>query len=172
MFPMGNTLYDITNDFLTVYNMIDDGEIDEQVILDTLEGIQCSFEDKADGFAKMIKSLENRVNGISEEIKRLNSKKTTTVNKINWLKSQLAFAMRSTGNMKFSTTLFNYNIQKNGGKRTLTVDAPIDDIPERFRVKQPDTVDGEAVREYLAEIGHDYCEFAHLEPQTESLRIR
>lgn len=169
---MSNTLYDITNEFLTVYNMIDDEEIDEQLILDTLESIQCSFEDKADGFAKIIKSLENRTKGISEEIKRLNSKKTTTENKINWLKSQLEFAMRTTGNMKFSTTLFNYNIQKNGGNRKLTYDVPVEEIPEKFRVKQPDTVDNNAVREHLKEIGHDYCEFAHLEPQTESLRIR
>lgn len=169
---MSNTLYDITNDFLTVYNMIDDEEIDEQVILDTLESIQCSFEDKADGFAKMIKSLENRANGISEEIKRLRSKKTTTENKIKWLKSQLEFAMRSTGNMKFSTDLFNYNIQKNGGKRKLTYTVPVEEIPEKFRIKQPDTIDGNAVREYLKESGHDYCEFARLEPQTESLQIR
>lgn len=169
---MSDTLYNITNDFLTVYNMIDDEEIDEQIILDTLESIQCSFEDKADGFAKMIKSLENRTNGISEEIKRLQSKKNTTEHKIKWLKSQLAFAMRTTGNMKFSTDLFSYNIQKNGGKRKLLYDVPVEKIPEQFRVKQPDTIDGDAVREYMQETGHDYCEFAHLEPQTESLRIR
>lgn len=168
---MSDTLYNITNDFLTVYNMINDEEIDEQVILDTLESIQGSFEDKADGFAKMIKSLENRTNGISEEIKRLQSKKNTTENKIKWLKSQLEFAMRTTGNMKFSTNLFSYNIQKNGG-RALTLTTSIEDVPERFRVKQPDKIDNKAVREYLAEIGHDYCEFARLEAQTESLRIR
>ena len=48
------TLYELTNDFLTVYGMIDEG-YDEQVILDTLEAIEGDIEVKAEGYAKLIR---------------------------------------------------------------------------------------------------------------------
>lgn len=74
--------------------------------------------------------------------------------------------------------MFSFNIQKNGGKRKLVVDVDVEKVPEKYRIKQPDAIDGESIREYLKENGLEgqdgslNCEFAHLEPQGESLRIR
>ena len=171
-------LYELTGEFLQLMDMLEDEEVEEQVIMDTLEGVECEIEQKADGYAKIIKSIESDVDGLDKEISRLTTRKKTFGNRIKWLKQNLQMCMLATGKRKFTTDLFSFGIQKNGGKRKLTVDVDVDIIPEEYRIKQPDTVDGDKLRDYLAENGLEgqdgsiNCEWCHLEPQTESLRIR
>jgi len=171
-------LYELTGEFLQLMDMLEDEECDEQCIMDTLESVEYEIEDKADGYAKIIKSLESNVNGLSKEADRLIARKKTYENRIKWLKQNLEMCMRTTGKRKFTTDLFSFNIQKNGGKRKLVVDVDVEKVPEQYRIKQPDAIDGESIREFLKENGYEgkdgslNCEFAHLEPQGESLRIR
>lgn len=173
-----SALYELTGSFLELMDMLEDEECDEQCIMDTLESVEYEIEDKADGYAKIIKSLESNVNGLSKEADRLIARKKTYENRIKWLKQNLEMCMRTTGKRKFTTDLFSFNIQKNGGKRKLVVDVDIEKVPEQYRIKQPDAIDGESIREFLKENGYEgqdgslNCEFAHLEPQGESLRIR
>lgn len=171
-------IYELTGQFLQLLDMLEDEEVDEQVIMDTLESVEYEIEDKADGYAKIIKALEADVDGIQKENDRLTSRKKTYENRIKWLKQNLEMCMRATGKQKFTTDLFSFNIQKNGGKRKLTIDVDVDNIPEEYRIKQPDAVNGDKLREYLKENGIEgqdgslNCEWCHLEPQGESLRIR
>lgn len=171
-------LYELTGEFLTLMDMLEDEEVDEQVIMDTLEGIEYEIEVKADGYAKIIKSIESNVKGLDNEIERLTNRKKVFENRIKWLKQNLFTSMKTIGKLKFTTELFSFNIQKNGGKRKLTIDVELDKIPEDYRIKQPDIVDGDKLREHLKEHGLEgkdgslNCEWAHLEPQGESLRIR
>lgn len=171
-------IYELTGQFLQLLDMLEDEEVDEQVIMDTLESVEYEIEDKADGYAKIIKALESDVDGIQKENDRLTSRKKTYENRIKWLKQNLEMCMRATGKKKFTTDLFSFNIQKNGGKRKLTIDVDVENIPEEYRIKQPDAVNGDKLREYLKENGLEgqdgslNCEWCHLEPQGESLRIR
>lgn len=173
-----STLYEITGEFLELLNMLEDDEVDEQLIMDTLEGIECEFESKADNIAKFIRSLESKIDAVEKEVERLNNRKKVFENKIKSMKQYLYSSMKVTGKTKFTTDLFSFNIQKNGGKRKLTIDVDLELIPEDYRIKQPDKVDGDKVREYLKENGIEgqdgsiNCDFAHLEPQGESLRIK
>lgn len=171
-------IYELTGQFLQLLDMLEDEEVDEQVIMDTLESVEYEIEDKADGYAKIIKALKADVDGIQKENDRLTSRKKTYENRIKWLKQNLEMCMRATGKKKFTTDLFSFNIQKNGGKRKLTIDVDVENIPEEYRIKQPDAVNGDKLREYLKENGLEgqdgslNCEWCHLEPQGESLRIR
>ena len=60
----------------------------------------------------------------------------------------------------------------------MVIDVDVENLPKKYRIKQPDAINGDSVRKYLekngivAEDGSVNCEFAHLEPQGESLRIR
>lgn len=170
-------LYELAGDFLQLMDMLEDEEIDEQVILDTLESIDFEIEQKADGYAKIIKSLESNIDGLNKESDRLTNRRKTYENRIKWLKQNLEMCMRATGKRKFTTDLFSFNIQKNGGKRKLVVDVDVEKVPKEYRVKQPDAIDGDSIRDFLKENGVEgqdgsiNCEFAHLEPQKESLRI-
>lgn len=161
-----SNLYQLTNNYETVLNMLYDEEIDEQMVLDTLESIEGDIEDKADGYAKIIKELEARARAREEEAKRLTNSKKILENRINYLKQNLFNTMKQTGKTKFATNLFNFSIVGNGGKQTLTIDG---EVPEEYTKTKIEN-DTEKIRTAL-EAGQE-LPFAHLEPRGESLRIR
>ena len=54
-------LYELTEQYDGVMNLLYDGETDEQTILDTLEAIEGEIEDKADNYAKIIKTMTGSI---------------------------------------------------------------------------------------------------------------
>lgn len=161
-----SNLYKLTNDYETVLNMLYDEDADEQMILDTLEAIEGEIEDKADNYAKIIKELETKQNARKEEAKRLTDSAKLFENRVKVLKSNLFNSMKRTGKTKFATNLFSFNIAKNGGKQTLTIDG---EVPEEY-TKTVIENDTDKIRSDL-EAGKKLT-FAHLEARGESLRIK
>ena len=90
-------------------------------------------------------------------------------NRSELLKNNLEANMRYIGKTKFRTALFSFNIQKNGGLQPLVIDGLIEDIPGKYLIAQEPVPDNKAIRELLKD---KQVEWAHLEPQGESLRIR
>ena len=161
-----SNLYELTKNYDTVLNMLYDEEIDEQCIFDTLESIEGELEDKADGYAKLMRELECVATIQKAESERLTRKARILENRAKVLKQNLYNAMKTTGKTKFATKLFNFNIAKNGGKQTLTIDG---EVPEEYTKSKVEN-DTEKIREVL-EAGKELS-FAHLEPRGESLRIK
>ena len=160
-----SNLYQLTNNYETVLNMLYEEEVDEQMILDTLEGIEGEIEDKADNYAYIIAEILNDANACKLEKHRLNKRQKTLENKASQLKQSLADTMKNTGKTNFKTQLHTFRIQKNGGKRALTIDG---EVPEEYQ-KTIIENDTDKIRQAL-EDGKELS-FAHLEPQSESLRI-
>lgn len=164
------SIYEISEDYLTVQEMLYDNETDEQVVLDTLESIAAEFEDKADTYARMINNLLSDVNAIKLEEKRLSARRTALEGRAQSLKDMLEYNMRAVGKTKFKTELFSFGIQKNGGLQTLALDVDsINDIPEEFLIPRDPIADTDAIRTLLKT---EQVPWAHLEPRGESLRIR
>lgn len=161
-----SNLYQLTNDYETVLNMLYDEDADEQMILDTLEAIEGEIEDKANNYAKIIKELEAKQNARKEEAKRLTESAKIFENRVKALKSNLFNSMKATGKTKFATDLFSFNIAKNGGKQTLTIDG---EVPEEY-TKTITENDTDKIRQALEKGGK--LTFAHFEPRGESLRIK
>ena len=92
-----SNLYQLTNNYETVLNMLYDEDADEQMILDTLESIEGEIEDKADNYAKIIKELESKRDSRKAEAKRLLDSATVFDNRIKALKNNLYNAMKTTG---------------------------------------------------------------------------
>lgn len=161
-----SNLYQLTNNYETVLNMLYDEDADEQMILDTLEAIEGEIEDKADNYAKIIKELEAKQNARQEEAKRLTESAKVLKNRVKALKSNLFNSMKATGKTKFATDLFSFNIAKNGGKQTLTIDG---EVPEEY-TKAVIENDTDKIRQALE--NGEKLTFAHLEPRGESLRIK
>ena len=161
-----SSLYDLTEQFQELLSMALDPDVDEQALADTMEGIECEIEEKADGYAKVIKSLEADVEALKVEEARLAGRRKNISANIDRMKRSLKTAMRLTGKTKFKTSLFSFNIAKN--PPALKIDMP-DRVPEEFLIPQEPKIDSVAIKKELKEgVVYDWC---HLE-QSESLRIR
>ena len=164
-----STLYELTNDYMNLLELAEDPDIDEQAFIDTLEGIEGALEDKAEGYAKVIRTLEGDAAACDAESKRLRNKKQTIENNIKRMKAALQMAMEATGKRKFKTALFSFGIQKNPAAVVID-EGYIENIPDRFLIPQDPQIDKKAIKEALKN-GEDLSGLAHLE-QTESLRIK
>ena len=68
-------LYELTNDYMDLLYAIDNEEIPEEAITDTLEAITASIEEKADNIACMLKGLEAEAQAIKAEEDRLKERR-------------------------------------------------------------------------------------------------
>ena len=161
-----NNLYKLNQQWQEVANMLYQDDIDEQMVLDTLESIEGEIEDKADNYARVIRELEAIRDAKKEEMYRQQDGARLLDNRIKFLKQNLFNVMKQTGKTNFATELFTFRIQKNGGKRALTIDG---EVPEEY-TKTVIENDTDKIRAEL-EAGKE-LDFAHLEAQGESLRIK
>lgn len=159
-------IYELTNDFLHVQDLIEEGELDLEMLQNTLECLDYEIEEKAEGYAKIIKNLTAEIEGLKKEEERLANKRKAIENNITNLKKNLETAMILTGKKKFKTNLFSFNIKKNAPSLKILDDTKILD---EFKIPQPDKIDNKAIIQQIKE-GKEFT-WAKLE-QSESLRIR
>lgn len=162
-------LYELTEQYQILADMMYDPEVDEQTVRDTMDAVFGEIEDKADGYAKIIFGMQSDVDVLRAEELRLQVRRRSLECRQKWLKENLMANMRAIGKEKFKTALFSFSIQKNGGKEPLVIDGNIEDIPGKFLIPQPPVVDNDAIRTLLTEKQVDW---AHLEPRGEHLGIR
>ena len=158
-------LYEITGEILELLMMAEDLELDQKMIRDTMEGLDFEFEEKAEAYAKVVKTLEMDIAGLDEEIQRMTKRKATIKNNIDRLKRSLEGAMIATGKRKFKTPLFGFGIQKNPPSLNVLDETK---IPAEFWIEQQPKLDKKAALAYVKENEVDWAELS----QTESLRIR
>lgn len=172
---MNQTLYELTGDFLSLMNMLYDEDVDEESLLDACEHIETQIEDKADGYAKIIKGLEASAVGIKAEEKRLKERREKLEKRVDLLKHNLEGTMRAMGKTKFKTDLFSFGIRKNPASvKIADPEAFIDQCrkdgrDDLLRFKDPE-IDKTAVKNAILKDGEviDGAEIV----QTEGLQIR
>lgn len=164
-----STLYELQGEYLQLKEMLEDPDIEEQVVLDTLEGIDYELEIKAENYAKIMKELEGNVEVIKLEQTRLANKKSKLEANIKRLKDNLQDAMIATGKTKFKTDLFSFNIQKNGGAAPVLLDVDTSELPDELVIytEKPNL---KAIGELLK--SDPECKYAHFGERGESLRIK
>lgn len=161
-----STLYQLSEEYQELMSMALDPDVDPEALADTLEGIEGEIENKADGYAKVMRNLDADASAIKAEIARLTERKKHIEANVDRMKRSLETAMRLTGKTKFKTSLFSFNIQKNPA--SLKIDNP-DKIPAEFLIPQDPKIDTVGIKKELKEgTVFDWC---HLE-QGESLRIK
>ena len=67
------TLYEITGDILKLLTYAEDPDVDDQAFQDTMESLSLELEEKADGYAKAIRTLQGEVDTLSVKIKSANN---------------------------------------------------------------------------------------------------
>ena len=166
-----SNIFELTSEYRQLLTMMEDPEIDEQAVADTMEGIEMEIEQKADNYAWLIRSLDSNNEAIDKEIARLQSLKKRNTNFIGRLKENLMFCMRSTGKEKFKTALNSFGIRKAGGKQPLVIDFENPaDIPKDYRKVVKYGADNDKIREDLDKgIELSWARYAE---RTEYLSIR
>ena len=106
-------LYELTEAWAAIQNMIEMADTDDEQIIAALENIEGEIEEKADNYAKIIYSMKAEAEAIKTEEKRLATKRQSLENRAKWLQKNLEEAMINTGKKKFKTNLFGFSVQKN-----------------------------------------------------------
>lgn len=121
------TLYELTGQFLDIYNM----ELDEETKLDTLDSIdwETEYEIKVENYIKVMKNLEADVEARKNEIKRLMELNKADEKKKEHLKDTLSASMSLTGHERVDTPLFKVSFRKS---QAVEVDEAV--LPEAYKV--------------------------------------
>lgn len=160
------TIFELQKEYVQLLTMLEEGEIDEQVLLDTIEGIEGEIEEKANNYARVRLSLLGDINTLKTEEKRLNEKRKALESNVDKLEKTLFNTMKLTNKEVIKTPYFTFRIAKN--PKSLVIDRA-DLIPSEYLIEQAPAVDTKALKEALKN-GMEF-DFAHLE-QGESLRIK
>lgn len=144
-----STLYELTADMEQLYSMLVDCDKDEEdIIIDTMEGIEGEFEYKAEGYGKIIRQLEADALIHKKEAERHMAIAERSEKRMKWLKERLKDAMTITGKTKFNTDLFRFSVVKNGGVNPLEINEEL--VPDKYKKTKTETViDNGKIREDL-----------------------
>jgi hypothetical protein len=96
-------LYELANDYLALLDAIDNDEIPEEAIADTLESITACIEDKADSIACLLKSLDADCIAIKAEETRLAERRKAKEKAHERIKQYLSETLQRAGLDKIET---------------------------------------------------------------------
>lgn len=139
------TLYEMTAQASALYEMLQAEEIDEQIFNDTLEAIGAG--EKVDAYCQIIKQMQGEVEVIKTEMERLKSRKDTTENGIDRMKSALLGFLQASGQNKVKTALFSVTMATTQAVN-ITDESK---IPHAFLVEQAPKIDKIGIKKALKE---------------------
>lgn len=141
------SLYNLTGAYARVKALATDPDSDPEAIKDTLSSIKDGIEDKAVGYAYVIKSVENDIAAVDAEIKRLNDRRRGLTSNRDRLKQALTDAFQAAGINKVKTPTLTVWIQE-----STSVHVPDDYrlLPPQFVTKKvTHTVDKRSIKAAL-----------------------
>ena len=162
-------IYELTDDYLRILELMEDPELDPQLLADTMEAVKGNYEDKIDGYAYVRQSIKDEIRTIEDAIKRLQEKKTARENNIKRLESVIYQSMKATGNKKINTAVHTVWIHKNPESVVMDVD-DWKSVPEEYLRQKDPEINKTAIKDAL-KAGADLSGIAHLE-QTEWVRFK
>lgn len=137
------TLFEMTNTANYLYDMMNNGEIDEQTVNDTLESI--NVEEKLEDYCKVIRQLEADAAAYKAEKDRFAEKQKRAEKSIERMESAVASYVTATGKKNIKCGVFDVRI---GESKAVNIVQP-DAIPKDYFVEQPPKISVSAIREAL-----------------------
>ena len=141
------SLFNIQEDFLNIELMLleSDGEITEDVekllVINKNE-----LTEKSNGYITVIGKIENEVNYIDAEIKRLTAQKKVRKNAIDRMKSSILTAMNIYEIDKIDLPLHKISIRNS---QSLEITLPIDELPSRLQKIKIETINKNEIKKML-----------------------
>lgn len=162
-------IYDLTNEFTTLWELMEDGTLDDDALMGAFDVAKEDLADKLEGYCKFIKNLESDIAGLKAEEARIKARRQTMENTVDRAKEAMKKAMNTAGEKKLPAGSFTVSVQANPPKVVLD-EQYLENIPEKYLIPQEPTINKKAMLEDL-KAGENLEGLAHMETG-ESLRIR
>lgn len=144
-------LYELAENYRMLQAMLDDDEVDEQAIIDTIEAMEGEFDEAADNIACLIKTVTYETEAMAAEIKKLQERKRIKENKSKRIKEYLLENMQKINRTKIETARNRISIRKNPASLIVTnISALQDNIGNwKSRKWNEDELDKTKIKERL-----------------------
>lgn len=129
-------LYELSTQYSLLTDLLESGEATQESVESLLKEITTQINDKAESIGKLILSLESDTNVIIGEINRLTQRKTTKLNRIEWLKTYLLQELTCANLDKVKTPVVSVSIRTN--PPSINVVNP-NIVPQEYRRIIPET---------------------------------
>ena len=162
-----NDLFDLVGEYKQLYEMLTE-EGDEQVITDTLEGVQGEIEIKAEGLVKLCDRLDMEIEACKKHKDEWAYREKVRKNARARINKLFEIAMIQMDVKEIKAGDITVKMQNAGGKLGLIVD-PDATIPERF-TKLTIEPDNELIRKALDD--GEKLDFARFAPRTKVIKFK
>jgi chromosome segregation ATPase len=162
-------IYELTNELQVLWNLMEDGNLDDEMIIGAFDCAKEDLADKLEGYCKFIKNLESDIAGLKAEEERLNARRKAMENTITRCKDAMKFALNTAGEKKIPCGSFVVSVQ-NSTPSVVLDEQYIENIPEKYLIPQEPKIDKKRIKADI-DAGKNLDGIAHLETTT-SLRIR
>lgn len=145
------TLFEITGDMLSLFDMIDDAETDQEaneILCSWFDEHQQALESKADGYAAVVREFEARATARMDEARRLSDSARTMGNRVQSMKERFMLAMQVMEMDRLETDLNKFTVCRNGGKLPLEIIDP-QAVPSEYTY-QVTEIDKDKLRDALS----------------------
>jgi len=138
-------LYELTQNYLNLLDLLENPDVPKDVIESALEELEGNLEDKADNIAKLIRSMEADIKGHKDEEDRLSTRRKVLENKVKGLREYLQSSMKALGKEEVKAKLFTLKIQIN--QPSLIIEDK-DKLPKEY-IKTVEEADNKKIKELL-----------------------
>ena len=118
-------LYELTDEYLALWDSLQDPEADWTEAEEKLRGIERAFDDKVSACAKMIRNMESEETALTREIDRMSRRRDALVRKTKAIKEYVKAEMEMSGREKVRTDVFTVSVQHSPDKVHVTDEAKI-----------------------------------------------
>ncbi|MGG1531420.1 siphovirus Gp157 family protein [Brevibacillus agri] len=139
-------LYELTENYAVIAQMIADDEAKTESLGDTLQALSDAIEVKAENIAKMIRNMDAETEALRNEEKRLAERRRSLETKRDGLKRYLEEQLAIVGLDKVKTPIFTVALQNNPPSVHVLDESA---IPKVFWVTPPPTLDKKLLAERL-----------------------
>jgi hypothetical protein len=132
---MNLALYQLSDQYIQDLQRLNELDLDEQTMLDTLEGLQGGIEAKATNVAMFARNLEAMAEQIKQAEAAMYARRKALTNRAEYLRRYLLDNMRRTGISKIESPYFVISVRKNGNPALIVDDDS--SIPDEYWHQPP-----------------------------------
>ena len=147
-------LFEITAALQSIVDAVENGEIPESAIADTLESITATLEEKADNTACVIKNITAEILALRAEERKLAERRRIKENQVERLREYLANALLQSGYNKIETARNKISFRKSESVKiddeSAFIEWAMKDNDEYLTYKEP-TINKTAIKKALAD---------------------